>query len=211
MVVMRRHVAVDKKIRTDINYPAGFMDVVEIKDAQDCRFRLLYDVKGRFVLHRIAPEETNFKLCRIQKKFVASKAAAGHNPFQQGQAGAVPVVVTHDGRTIRYADPLLQVNDTIKLDLNSGKVTGIYKFDVGQVAMVTRGANVGRVGEIVGRDKHPGSFEIIHRDKRGQNFATRIANVFVIGEGKSPAVSLPKTKGIQFSVIEEREGAHRKK
>lgn len=25
MIVMRRHVEVDKKVRTDLNYPAGFM------------------------------------------------------------------------------------------------------------------------------------------------------------------------------------------
>jgi len=72
--------------------------------------------------------------------------------------------------------------------------------------MVTRGANIGRVGEIVSRDKHPGSFEIVHlRDKKGNNFATRIANVFVIGDGKSPAVSLPRGKGISLTVLEERD------
>ena len=32
-----------------------------------------------------------------------------------------------------------------------------------------------------------------------------IANVFVIGEGKSPAVSLPKGKGISLTVLEERD------
>jgi len=211
MIVMRRHVEVDKKVRTDINYPAGFMDVIEIKDTNE-RFRLLYDVKGRFVLHRIAEEETKFKLLRLQKKYVRSKASIGRNPLQTGQAATIPAVVTNDGRTIRYADPLWNVNDTVKFDLTTNKVIGHYKFDVGQVAMVTRGANVGRVGEIVGRDKHPGSFEIIHlRDKRGANFATRLANVFVIGDGKSPAISLPKQKGITQSVIEERDARNSKK
>jgi len=210
MIVMRRHVEVDKKVRTDINYPAGFMDVVEIKDTNE-RFRLLYDVKGRFVLHRIGEEETKFKLCRIQKKFVRSKASIGHNPLQTGQAAAIPAVVTHDGRTVRYADPTWKVNDVLKFDLTTGKPVGHFKFDVGQIAMITRGANVGRVGEIVGRDKHPGSFEIVHlRDKRGANFATRLANVFIIGDGKNPAVSLPKQKGIQLSVIEERDARNKK-
>jgi len=181
------------------------MDVVEIP-ATDERFRLLYDTKGRFVLHRITPEETNFKLCRIVKQGVGSKASIGRNPFQAGQAGSIPYVVTHDGRTVRFADPLIKVNDTVKFDLTTNKVTGVFKFDVGQTAMVTRGANVGRVGEIVSRDKHPGSFEIVHlRDKKGNNFATRIANVFVIGDGKSPAVSLPRGKGIALSVLEERD------
>jgi len=205
MIVMRRHVEVDKKVRTDINYPAGFMDVVEIKDTQE-RFRLLYDVKGRFVLHRIGEEETKFKLLRVVKQAIGSKASIGTNPFQKGQAAAIPYVVTHDGRTIRYADPSIKVNDTVRFDLTTNKVTGVFKFDVGQTAMVTRGANIGRVGEIVSRDKHPGSFEIVHlRDKKGNNYATRIANVFVIGDGKSPAVSLPRGKGISLTVLEERD------
>ncbi len=31
------------------------------------QFRLLYDVKGRFVLHRITPEEASYKLVRVQR------------------------------------------------------------------------------------------------------------------------------------------------
>jgi len=210
MIVMRRHVEVDKKVRTDINFPAGFMDVVEIKDTDE-HFRLLYDVKGRFVLHRIGEDETKYKLCRIVKRSIGSKASIGRNPFQKGQQAAIPYIVTHDGRTIRYADPLIKINDTIKLDLTTNKITGLYKFEVGNVAMVTRGANVGRVGEVVSRDKHPGSFEIVHlRDKRGNNFATRLANVFIIGDGKNPAVSLPKGKGISYSVVEERDEKKKK-
>ena len=50
IIVMRRQVQVDHKVRTDINYPAGFMDVVTIPKTDE-QFRLLYDVKGRFVLH----------------------------------------------------------------------------------------------------------------------------------------------------------------
>ena len=35
-------------------------------------------------------------------------------------------------------------------------------------------------------------------------FATRLGNVFVIGEGTTPLVSLPKRKGIKMSIQEER-------
>jgi len=205
MIAMRRAVQVDKKVRTDINFPAGFMDVVEIEQTED-RFRLLYDVKGRFALHRISKEETNFKLVRVQKIAIAKKAAIGRNPLQKGIMASIPYLVTNDGRTIRYPDPAIKVNDTVRLNLVTNKIDGHFKFQPGQVTMITRGANVGRVGEIVTIDKHPGSFEIVHlRDKKGNNFATRIGNVFVIGEGKEPGVSLPKGKGIALSIIEERE------
>jgi len=205
MITMRRHVEVDKRVRTDINYPAGFMDVVEIAKTDE-RFRLLYDVKGRFTLHRIGKEEANFKLLRIVKKAVGKKVSIGRNPTQSGQAGAIPYCTTHDGRTIRFADPIWKPNDSVKFDLSTGKVVGHYPFEAGQVSMITRGANVGRVGEIISIEKHPGSNEIVHlRDKKGNNFATRVENVFVIGQGKDAAVSLPKRKGIQLSIMEERD------
>jgi ribosomal protein S4E len=209
MIVMRRHVEVDKRIRTDINFPTGFMDVVEMPKTND-RFRVLYDVKGRFVLHSIEKEEAAFKLCRVSQLSVGSKASVGRNPFQKGILASIPYIVTHDGRTIRYVDPVVKVNDTVKVDLATGKAIGHIKFDVGNVAMVTKGANTGRVGEITRIEKHPGSYEIIHlRDKKGANFATRVANVFVIGaagkDGAKPEISLPKGKGVQLSIVEERD------
>ena len=36
--------------------------------------------------------------------------------------GGVPYLVTHDGRTIRYPDPDIKVNDTVKYDLKENKV-----------------------------------------------------------------------------------------
>jgi len=200
---MRRAVQIDGKIRTDINYPAGFMDVISIPKTNE-NFRLLYDVKGRFVLHRITPKEAAYKLCRVVKVAKAKKASIGRNPFHAGQAGTIPYVVTHDGRTIRFADPNVKSNDTIVLDIATGKQIGHYKFEIGNLVMLTRGANIGRVGTIVAKDKHPGSFDIVHiRDKRGNTFATRLSNVFVIGDATNPAVSLPKSKGIKKTIVEE--------
>lgn len=83
-IVKRRLVHVDGKVRTDINYPAGFMDVVSIEKTKE-QFRLLYDSKGRFVLHRIkTPEEAKFKLCRVRELSVGSKASIGQNPLLNG-------------------------------------------------------------------------------------------------------------------------------
>ena len=44
----------------------------------------------------------------------------------------------------------------------------------GNLAMVTGGHNLGRVGTITHREKHPGSFDIVHiKDTLGHSFATR--------------------------------------
>jgi small subunit ribosomal protein S4e len=117
----------------------------------------------------------------------------------------IPYVVTHDGRTIRYPDPLIESNDTVKVDIESGKITDFIKFDAGNVVMVTKGRSTGRVGTIVSVEKHPGSFDIVTiKDAKGSVFATRLQNVFVIGKGKTPWVSLPPGNGIKLSILDEK-------
>ena len=41
------------------------------------------------------------------------------------------------------------------------------------------------------------------QDSTGHEFATRMGNVFTIGKGTKPWISLPKGKGIKLSIIEE--------
>lgn len=189
-ICMERCVKIDGKVRTDYNYPAGFMDIVELEKSGD-RFRLLYDTKGRFVLHRVEKDESQFKLCRIQKVYVTAKK--------------VPIAVTHDGRTLRYPDPSVKVNDTVKVDISSGKMSEIFKFEMGAQVMVTKGHNCGRVGQLVHLEKHDGSFSIVTvKDKKGNTFATRQSNVFIIGSGDHAQVSLPKGRGIKKNIMQER-------
>lgn len=190
-IVMDRNVKVDGKVRTDTNYPSGFMDVVQLEKTGE-NFRLLYDTKGRFVVHRIGDEEAKYKLCKVRK-------------LQAGARG-IPFIVTHDGRTIRFPDPIIKVHDTVRYNLETGKIDGAIKLETGNVAIVTGGHSMGRVGTITHRERHLGGFDIVHlKDARDNTFATRLSNVFVIGEGQKAWVSLPKNKGIKYSIAEERD------
>uniref|UniRef100_A0A8C4VPF5 RNA-binding S4 domain-containing protein n=1 Tax=Gopherus evgoodei TaxID=1825980 RepID=A0A8C4VPF5_9SAUR len=65
-ICMQRFIKIDGKVRTDITYPAGFMDVISIEKTGE-HFRLVYDTKGRFAVHRITAEETKYKceLCSV--------------------------------------------------------------------------------------------------------------------------------------------------
>jgi len=190
MIVMQRLIKVDGKVRTDMFFPAGFMDVVQIEKTKE-NFRLLYDTKGKFVLHKIQKEEATYKLCRVKK-------------VSRGPKG-VPHALTHDGRTLRYPDPDVKVNDTVRIDLDGGKILDHLKFEIGSTVMISGGNSIGRVGTIVSREKHPGSFEIIHiKDAVGHTFATRLQNVMVVGQSGKPWVSLPKGNGIKLNIIEDR-------
>ena len=54
-------------------------------------------------------------------------------------------------------------------------------------------------------EHHPGSYEIVHiKDTNGNSFATRLTNVFTIGEGKRPLIALPKGKGVRQTLVDER-------
>jgi len=191
MICMNKHVLVDGKVRTDPNFPAGFMDVIEIPKSGD-QFRLIYDCKKRYVLHRISDEEKKYKLCKVKRQEISQKK--------------IPLIVTHDGRTLRYPDPLAKVDDVVKIEISTGKILEVIKFELGKLAMITRGRNTGRVGTITLVERHPGSFDIITlRDTSGQTFSTRLDNVFVIGNADAPAVSLPKGSGVKLSILDERD------
>ena len=146
-------------------------------------------------------------------------------------AKGIPYLVTHDGRTLRYPDPAIRVNDTIKLNLHSHPDGGFattkgtkqgaapeagysgptieshITFATGTLVMCTGGRNIGRVGTIVNRERHDGGFDIVHlRDSLDREYSTRISNVFVLGDAAAkPWVSLPKGKGIKLSIAEERD------
>lgn len=98
---------------------------------------------------------------------------------------------------IRYPDPVIKVNDTVKIDLSTGRIMEFIRFDTGVIAMATGGRNMGRVGVITHRERHDGGFNIVHiKDAIDNSFATRETNVFVIGNEK-PWISLPKGKGVK--------------
>jgi len=190
-ICMQRLIKVDGKIRTEKNYPTGFMDVVDVEKTDE-HFRVIYDHKGRFILHRISKEEAAYKVCRVKS-------------LQFGDKG-IPNIVTHDGRTIRYPDPLIRENDSVVVDVATNKIKDFIKFELGNLVMVTGGRNMGRVGVVQQNEKHKGTFNICHiKDSAGNEFATRMANVFMIGKGAKPMVSLPKAKGIKMTIVEEME------
>merc|ERR1711893_354733 len=191
VILKQRLVKIDGKVRTDHKFPSGFMDVIQIEKTGE-NFRIIYDVKGRFIVHRITAQESKYKLCRVRE-------------VKTGPNG-IPYLYTSDGRTIRYPDPAVKVHDSIQVDIATGKVQDIIKFESGNLCMVTGGRNTGRVGTIMSRERHAGSFDIVHvKDANGHVFATRLGYIFIIGKGNKPYISLPKGKGVKLSIAEERD------
>merc|ERR1711963_686547 len=133
-ILKQRLVGIDGKTRTDPKFPTGFMDVIQIEKTGEY-FRIIYDVKGRFTVHRITAKEAMYKPCKVRE------TKTGPN--------GVPYLYTSDGRTIRYPDPIIKVHDSIQVDIATGKILDTIKFDSGNLCMITGGRNTGRVGTII--------------------------------------------------------------
>ena len=74
-ILQQRLVKVDGKVRRDKCYPTGIMDVVTI-DKTDDHFRIIYDQKGRFVVHSITALEAQVRTrhtARTRVFFFASR------------------------------------------------------------------------------------------------------------------------------------------
>jgi small subunit ribosomal protein S4e len=189
------NIAVDGKIRKDPKFPVGFMDVLSLVKTKT-HYRLLYDCKGRFGLNKITPSEAEFKLCKVKNRAMGPKG--------------IPYIVTHDGRTIRFPDPAINANDTVRINLRNGEITDFYRFEKGCQVMIKGGNNIGRIGVLLRTEKHDGSYEIIYvKDSNGIEFSTRLDNVFVIGSTKAEISTL---KNHNFmSIIQERDMRNKRK
>ena len=105
-------VKIDNRLRRDIKFPVGIMDVITLTKTGES-YRLLYDVKGRFTLVKQKSDEAKTKLLKIRRRVVG--------PNKE------PYVVTHDSRTIRFPNPEISEGDTVKFDLEKNSIVEFYK------------------------------------------------------------------------------------
>ncbi|KAG8512466.1 40S ribosomal protein S4 [Galemys pyrenaicus] len=83
-------------------------DVIRVDQTAE-NLHLICDSKGHSAVPLITPKEGQVKAVQLRKIFVGTKG--------------IPHLVTHDADTINYPDLLITVNDTIQVDLETGKIT----------------------------------------------------------------------------------------
>ncbi|KAL0613605.1 40S ribosomal protein S4 [Plecturocebus cupreus] len=77
------------------------------------------------------------------------------------------------------------------IKVNDGKITDFIRFNTGNLCMVTGSANLGRIGVITNRERHPGFFDVVHvKDTNSNSFATQPSNIFVMGKSNKSWISL---------------------
>jgi small subunit ribosomal protein S4e len=84
---------------------------------------------------------------------------------------------------------------TLKINIETAKVVEFIKFDIGNIDMLTDGCKQRSHWCHPAPGEHKGSFDVIHVvDAADHQFATWMGNVFTIGQGTKPWITLPQGK-----------------
>jgi small subunit ribosomal protein S4e len=183
MILSEGKVIVNGKVRRKADFPVGIMDAISLPDLNKF-YRVLPSNKG-LSLSPISKSEADFKLGRVEDKVTVS--------------GGVQVAL-HDGSNflVKVADPknptevTYETFDTLKLRLPDTQVVGVLKIKVGNLAIITGGKNIGKMGKITEIEKTEAKKRrqalAVIEDANGGKYQTILDFVFSLGE-KEPLIS----------------------
>ncbi len=178
-IINNGEILVDGRVRKDYKFPVGFMDVIEIPKSESV-FRVLPDEKGRLILHPIAAENKDFKLCKIVDK---TTIKGGKNQLN-----------LHDGRNC-LVDGEYKVGDVVVLKVPDQDVSERIVFEKDTIGLITGGKHIGEIGRIkeinITKSSMPNTVEMETENKKV--FLTLKDYVFVIGKEEA-AITLPGGK-----------------
>jgi len=178
-IINNGEILVDGRIRKDYKFPVGFMDVIEIPKTGRV-YRVLPDEKGRLILHPIATENKEFKLCKITDKTTIR--------------GGKTQLNLHDGRNC-LTDEQCKVGDVVILKVPDQEISEVIDFENGTIGLITGGKHIGEIGRIkeinITKSSMPNTVEMETEDKKV--FLTLKDYVFVIGKEEA-AITLPGGK-----------------
>ncbi len=186
IILAEQKVKVDGKTRTDLKFPVGIMDVVEIPETG--KFYRVLPSSEVLSLHPVSKDEASFKLCRIEGK--------------RSLKGGLFQLNLHDGRTLIVGEesgeeshPVssLKTFDVLKIALPEQQVLGHFSFGLGSYAIVVGGKNIGRHGKVaeIGQEKGLQPRIVTLQDAKGDRFQTVLEYVFPLGE-EERSISLPE-------------------
>lgn len=126
-ILTSRKVKINGKVKTDKNYPVGFMDIVEVGNKI---YRIVIDKNGLCSLE--IEKKDAFQMLQIKNKSVVKKSKVQLN-FHDGTN------VLADGKSYSTGDVLVVKN---------GKISDVLPFEKGAAALIIKGKNAGIVGKI---------------------------------------------------------------
>ena len=177
-IISNGELSVDGTVRKNYKFPCGFMDVISIPKLKK-DYRILFDRRGMLTLVDVPSENAEWKLCRIQNK----KIVRG-NKIQLN---------LHDGRNIIVKKDEYNTGDVLKFSFSDKKITEVYPFAKGTIAMIIGGSHYGQTANIVDVEVVASSKPNLAKMKGETEFSTITDYVFPIGKTK-PVIVLPEVK-----------------
>lgn len=183
-IISSGKIKIDGKVRKDLKFPVGLMDVIEVSSINSFYRVLPVFNKGLYVV-QIPKEEAWYKLCRIENK---TNVKGGNIQLN-----------LHDGRNIliKVKDPkkpeedFYKTHDVVQISLEDQAIIKYLKFNEKAYALVIAGKNVGKHGRITKIEKgtafRPSIVSI--EGANGEFFKTIADYTFVIGEDE-PIIKL---------------------
>ncbi|HLC58561.1 MAG TPA: 30S ribosomal protein S4e [Candidatus Nanoarchaeia archaeon] len=173
------NILVDGVIRKDEKFAVGLMDVIEIPKL-NAVYRIVYDLKGRFILANVKKENSNLKLLKIIKKTVIS-------------SGKLQVTF-HDGKNILFDKFEGKIGDSVLFDLSNKKIAKNLTLEQGSLVYLKDGSHVGKlakVTDIIQTQDLQKPKVVIEID--GKQYVTLRDYTFVVGKDK-PEINLEVKK-----------------
>ena len=177
LILAQGKVIVNGKVYKKDDIPVGLMDVIALPDSNKY-YRVIPSHKGLY-LAPISKEESNVSLLRVENKSTV------HNGIQ---------IAVHDGSIIlvKVADPKNPIEvtydtfDVLKVTYPEKQVVETLKTKEGNLAVITGGKNIGKLGKIVEIEKTESKKRrqalVVIEDAQGQRYQTIMDFVFSIGE-----------------------------
>lgn len=176
-ILNNKKLKINGKVRRDHKFGVGLMDVISIEDLS-LYYRVLYNKKGRLAPFPIKKTEANI----LPEKIVGKKSLK-KNKTQ---------INLSDGRNLLEEAKNYKVNDTLILDMGTGKIKDHIKLEKGALIYITKGNKVGSVGVIkeIEEKKDLQPTKILFTSGK-EEFETLKDYAMVIGKNK-PAISIPE-------------------
>lgn len=167
--------------------PVGLFDVITVVKTNQ-HYRLYLGANKKFKLHKITSEEAKFRISKVISKHINE---------------GIPLTHTLDGYNLKFVDPSVSIEDTVKIDISNNKVVCNLSLSVGKTAYVYSGPSSGRIGVIKRIDAaESGKKTVFMQDKLGKSFSAISSKLMVIGENDSCLVSFDENDGIRLNAIE---------
>jgi small subunit ribosomal protein S4e len=188
-ILSNKMIAINGKEITTGKFPVGLFDVITVKKTNS-HFRLYFEAEGKFKLHKIDSAESGFRISKVVSK----------HSYNQ-----IPLTSTMDGYNFKFADPSININDTVKVDIKTNKIVSSVSLEVGKIGYVYSGPNTGRIGIIQRIDTGAEIKTVLQlQDKNQKVFTAPLSKVMVIGnDEKSFLVSMDSKDGIRLDSFEK--------